>query len=89
MREKDVDAFLDSITFEQFREWQLFAEDEPFGDEWRQTAMMCFMQSTGKGVKVEDFMPIRREAKPAPKQTDQEIEAAFRLHFAALAAVRK
>lgn len=72
---------LSEMTAEQFTEWAGFALLEPFGDEWRQSAMIA-QQIHAKPVEgytmpqrttLEDFMPrVLRK-----RQTDEEMMAIF------------
>jgi hypothetical protein len=55
--------------------WKL----EPFGDEWRQTALVAWMQSQQlrmrKRMKIDDFMPYK------PRLTKQEVAAKLNQFF--------
>lgn len=48
-------------------EWFAFGRIEPYGDEWRQSASIASLIAAAHGaknVKIEDFMPIRRQQDP-------------------------
>lgn len=60
----------------QFLDWLEFSQIEPFGDDWRQTALLAHISAAKGGVKdgaIEDYMPIVR-----PRKTDAEIQ--MKLH---------
>lgn len=67
----------------EFRRWQIYWQHEPFGGEWRQTAMLCAMignSTPGRKhpVKVADFMPA------APPKREQSALSLFNF-FAGIA----
>lgn len=57
----------------EIAEWMAFSQLEPFGDEWRQSAMQVAAlfnchASKGKSFREEQFMPLKtryREQDPA------------------------
>ena len=69
----------------EFVAWREFWELEPFGEEWRQTAMVClamasaWMKKRGGGKwDVKDFMPGRGEPV---EQTQEQIQRAIMGYF--------
>lgn len=72
----NVDAMLDEISIEQFREWRGFRLLRPFGDEWRQAGMIAAAAFNAnpykkKPLMPEDFMPPT--LKPPKRQSNDEI----------------
>lgn len=63
----------------EFRNWQLYAEIEPFGQDWLQTGMICMLVAAansgkkGRKWKPEDFMPITKRAT-IRRQTSEEMQ---------------
>ena len=53
---------------QEIEEYRAFNMIEPFGDEWRQTALLARMLCFNKDAKIDDFMPI-------PKGEDKEQSA--------------
>jgi len=62
-----------TITNREFREYIAHWDNEPFGDEVRMMAQVCWMIYTANGgqkqkrLKVEDFMPrrVRQQSEDA------------------------
>jgi len=72
-----------TISAEQLLGWHEYYLAEPFGDDWRQTAVLaCLSARKGgwKNAKIEDFLPIRQ------KQTRTEIAEKVNLFFQVLSA---
>jgi hypothetical protein len=68
---RTVDELKRSMTLREFNEYVAFWEMEPFGDDVRMMAQVCWMLWVANGgqkqkkLAVEDFMPRRiREQKP-------------------------
>lgn len=60
-------------------DWQEFWNLEPFGDDWRQTALLAFIsaqKACKKTLSINDFMPNRSpdECEQSPEQTEAEID---------------
>jgi hypothetical protein len=59
--------------------WLEFHDLEPFGDDWRQTALLAYISAAKGGAKnleLEDFMPIKKEP-----QSDAEIMMRMNMMF--------
>lgn len=57
--EVDVDGMLDRITPEQFVEWIAFYSLEPFGDEWRQAALIAAEAANAGKIALTPHMKTR------------------------------
>ena len=70
----------------ELSEWMAFHNIEPFGDEWRQTALVTMwiaLQATqGKQkVKLEDFMPVVKRHDPEnDKRAFEKLAAIAKMH---------
>ncbi len=57
-------------------EWKVFEQIEPFGDEWKQAAMIAWTVRSSNcktTLEPEDFMPPRLRKPPKRKQTAEEL----------------
>ena len=62
----NVDAMMASMTTQQFEEWYAYYRIEPFGDEWRQSAIIAaeirnkstVAYKVTREQPVEGFMPV-------------------------------
>ena len=74
--EANVDHLLDRLTSKQIAEWVAFYSLEPFGNEWRQAAVIASTiaeanrneKKRSKPFTPDDFMPKRDEG---PKDSNQ------------------
>jgi len=69
---------LSEMTPRQFKEWQVFEEIEPFGDEWQQAANIAWaaLNAFGKTKsKPSDFMPHYTRKPPPRRKTPEEMLA--------------
>ncbi|HEV3416655.1 MAG TPA: hypothetical protein VG056_07580 [Pirellulales bacterium] len=58
---------------DQFAEWREYYQLEPFGDDWRQTALLAFISARKGGARhctIEDFMPTRKAER---QQSDEQV----------------
>jgi len=70
---------LDRMDGIELREWMAFHNLEPFGDEWRQTAIIAMwiaLQATQGKQKfaIEDFMPVIKRKVYNPEKDRQTLE---------------
>lgn len=91
MGEPNVDALLANMSSQQYDEWAIFCELEPFGDEWRQAAMAPFVLASvfarkGRKPKLEEFMPHVRKRDISHNRMSVEAMASL---IQSIAAVHK
>jgi hypothetical protein len=84
----NVDAFLASITREQFNEWIALYRLEPWGDDWQQAAMLAaaIHNSAGKSYQdtftPADFVPALDAPQPVGL-SDAELSAKYAQRYGA------
>ena len=79
-----VDELLDKMTSTELAEWMAFYCVEPFGDEWKQTGLLCSMVGNAAGGKrggrqftYRDFLPVK-PIYQVVRQTGKQMLAIFR-----------
>ena len=84
MRQLDPFAMLENMAPGLFDWWIAFGRVEPFGDEWRQAAVVASeirlvrsMFSETRPFELEDFMPIARAIaeEDQPPETPEQRQA--------------
>ena len=77
---------LEAMDSNEISEWMAFHNLEPFGDEWRQTALLAMWEALhatqGKQkFKIEEFMPVVKRYDPEKdKQAFKKLDAIAKMH---------
>ncbi len=74
----DVDGVLAELSAAQIREWEAFAELEPFGMTWHQTALLAQQFANAnrdtdahpEPFTIEDFLPVEPQDEAVSVETD-------------------
>jgi hypothetical protein len=90
----DVDGLLAELSAAQLREWEAFDLLEPFGNEWRQTALLAMLTAeTNRDAEkkpepftVEDFLPSAPEEDEPEEDEPVEQWQVWKQMFALMAA---
>ena len=85
-----VEELQERVSSKEFTRWMVFWESEPFGNEWRQTALTCMMVANSAGGKkgggsfaLDDFMPVK------PRISQQQLEGKILAAFKSLGGVKR
>lgn len=78
---------LAGMTAEQYHKWHKLWLTEPFGDEWRQAALIAMavqQPHTKKRLKVESYMPqvsgVLRRTEASPEELRQKLMGFVKQH---------